>query len=150
MKRRGVINQPLSNALAGIGHGDTFLLCDAGFPIPEDAKRIDLALSFHIPSMKQCLKAILDEFVIQKATIASEMKGLNEEGYTFLKDTFQKQEFEEVPQTELLELARKAKFIVRSGELGCYSNILLEGASGVMQFKKELIIDLPGEKENGG
>lgn len=150
MKRHGVINQPLSNALAGIGHGDSFLLCDAGFPIPEDAKRIDLALSFHIPSMRQCLKAILDEVVIQKVTIAGEMKGLNEEGYTFLKNTFQKQEFEEVPQTELLKLAQKAKFIVRSGELGCYSNVLLEGASGVMQFKKDLIIDLPGEKENDG
>lgn len=150
MKRHGVINQPLSNELAGIGHGDTFLLCDAGFPIPKDIKRIDLALSFNVPSMQQCLKAILDEVVIQKVTIASEMKGLNAEGYAFLQETFQKQEFKEVPQTELLELAQKAKFIVRSGELGCYSNILLEGASGVMQFKKDLIIDLPGEKGNGG
>lgn len=143
MKRCGVINQPLSSELAGLGHGDTFLLCDAGFPIPKDVKRIDLALTFHIPSMQQCLKAILDEIVIQKVTIASEMKGLNEEGYAFLKNTFQKQEFEEICQAELVELAAKAKFIVRSGELGCYSNVLLEAASGVNQFKDHLVIDLP-------
>lgn len=143
MKRRGVINQPLSSELAGLGHGDTFLLCDAGFPIPKDMKRIDLALTFHIPSMQQCLKAILDEVVIQKVTIASEMKGLNEEGYTFIKNTFQKQEFEEISQTELVKLAAQAKFIVRSGELGCYSNVLLEAASGVNQFKDHLVIDLP-------
>lgn len=142
MKRRGVINQPLSSELAGLGHGDTFLLCDAGFPIPKDMKRIDLALSFQIPSMQQCLKAILDEVVFQKVTIASEMKGLNQEGYTFLKNTFQKQEFEEVSQIELVELAKQAKFIVRSGELGCYSNVLLEAASGVKQFKEHLVIDL--------
>ena len=41
MKKRGVINQQLSNALAGLGHGDYFLLCDAGFPIPKDVERVD-------------------------------------------------------------------------------------------------------------
>ncbi len=143
MKRQGVINQPLSNELAGLGHGDRFLLCDAGFPIPKDMKRIDLALSFNIPNMQQCLKAILDEIVVQKVTIASEMKGLNQEGYTFLKNTFQEQDFEEISQTELVKVAEQAKFIVRSGELGCYSNILLEAASGVKQFKEHLVINLP-------
>lgn len=142
MKRRGVINQPLSEALAGLGHGDTFLVCDAGFPVPRDAKRIDLALTFQVPTMKQCLKAILDEIVVQKAVIAEEMKGLNETGYSFVKETFQKQEFLEVPQKDLVSLAEKAKFIVRTGEMGCYSSILLEAASGVEQFKKDLIIDL--------
>lgn len=48
MKKRGVINQQLSNALAGLGHGDYFLLCDAGFPIPKEAERVDLALTFGI------------------------------------------------------------------------------------------------------
>lgn len=142
MKRQGVINQPLSNELAGLGHGDTFLLCDAGFPVPEDVKRIDLALSFGVPSMKQCLKAILDEIVVQKAVIAEEMKSVNEEGSNFIKGVFKNQEFVEVPQEELVRLAYEAKFIVRCGELGCYSNILLEAASGVEAFKKELIIDL--------
>lgn len=141
MKRRGVINQPLSGALAGLGHGDSFLLCDAGFPIPKGAERIDLALSFGVPDMKQCLKAILEEMVIQKVVIAEEMKGMNEEGYAFVKNTFQKQELNEISQEELVRLAQNVKFVVRSGELGCYSNLLMEAASGVEQFKKELIID---------
>lgn len=142
MKRQGVINQPLSAALAGLGHGDTFLLCDAGFPIPKDALRIDLAVTFQVPTIRQCLKAILDEIVVQKAVIAEEMKGLNDEGYSFMKETFRRQDFQEVPQEKLVRLAEKAKFIVRSGEMGCYSSVLLEAASGVEQFKKEFIIDL--------
>ena len=141
MKRRGVINQPLSGALAGLGHGDSFLLCDVGFPIPKGAERIALALSFGVPDMKQCLKAILEETVIQKVVIAEEMKGMNEEGYAFVKNTFQKQELNEISQEELVRLAQNVKFVVRSGELGCYSNLLMEAASGVDQFKKELIID---------
>ena len=142
MKRQGVINQPLSNALAGLGHGDYFLLCDAGFPIPEHVERIDLALSFNVPTMKQCLKAILDEIVVQKVTIAEEMAGLNAEGDAYICSIFKNQELLKVPQVKLVELAQDAKFIVRSGELACYSNVLLEAASGVDQFKRDLIIDL--------
>ena len=142
MKRRGVINQPLSQALAGLGHGDCFLLCDAGFPIPKDVERIDLALSFNVPSMQQCLKAILDEIVVQKVIYAAEMPELNADGAAFVRQTFQNQEVVQVPQSELVELAQKAKFIVCSGELGCYSNILMEAASGVEQFKRSLVIDL--------
>lgn len=145
MKRQGVINQPLSQALAGLGHGDTFLLCDAGFPIPKGMERIDLALSFGIPGMKDCLKAILDEIVVQKVTFAEEMQEWNEQGREFLRNTFRNQEKQEVPQEELVRLAKEAKFIVRSGEIGCYSNVLLEAASGVEEFKKELIIDIPAE-----
>ena len=124
MKRQGVINQPLSNALAGLGHGDTFLLCDAGFPIPRDADRVDVSLSLGVPTMKQCLKAILSEVNVQKVVIASEMEEWNKEGREFLVGLFQKQELSEVPQEELVKLSKNAKFIVRSGELGCYSNVL--------------------------
>ena len=59
-----------------------------------------------------------------------------------MKETFRRQDFQEVPQEELVKLAEKAKFIVRSGEMGCYSSVLLEAASGVEQFKKEFIINL--------
>jgi len=64
-----------------------------------------------------------------------------DEGYQFVKKAFKNQDFQEIPQTELVKLAQNAKFIVRSGELRCYSNILLEAASGVDTFKKDFIID---------
>lgn len=145
MKRQGVIHQPLSNALAGLGHGDYFLLCDAGFPIPNDVDRIDLALTFGIPSMRQCVKAILDEIIVQKITVAEEMKEWNTVGHDFIYSTFQTQEIKEIPQEDLVKLAGKAKFIVRSGEIGCYSNVLLEAASGVAQFKENFIINMKEE-----
>lgn len=136
VKRQGVINQPLSSALAGLGHGDYFLLCDAGFPIPKDVERIDLALTFGVPTMEQCLKAILTEINIQQVTYAQEMWEYNRQGAEYLDALFQAQKKECVPQNDLAELARNAKFIVRSGEVACYSNVILEAASGVEQFKK--------------
>ena len=82
------IARVIAAALAGLGHGDYFLLCDAGFPIPEHVERIDLALSFNVPTMKQCLKAILDEIVVQKVTIAEEVAGLNAEGDAYICSIF--------------------------------------------------------------
>ncbi len=142
MKRSGIINQPLSEAIAGLGHGDRFMLCDAGFPIPTNIQRIDLALCFGLPTMQQCIKAILDDTIVQGIEIASEMKKDNCEGYSFIKSTFTNQEFIEVPQTQLVEDAKSVKFIIRSGELGCYSNVIFESASGVLKFSNKYIIDL--------
>lgn len=142
MKKRGVLNQALSGALAGLGHGDSFLLCDVGFPIPKDAERIDLALSFGIPDMKQCIEAILEEVIIQKVVIAEEMKKMNCCGYEFIETVFKKQEKEEIDQKELLDRAEKVKFVVRCGETGYYSNVILEAASGVEDLKKDLNIDI--------
>lgn len=141
MKKRGVLNQALSGALAGLGHGDSFLLCDVGFPIPKEVERIDLALSFGIPDIKQCITAILDEVIIQKIVIAEEMRKMNCCGYQFIESVFKKQEKEEIAQKELLERSKKVKFVVRCGETGYYSNIILEAASGVEDLKRNLNID---------
>jgi len=142
MKKGGVINQTLSCELAGLGHGDSFLICDAGFPIPREVTRVDLALAFNIPSLKQCLEAVLSEIVVQKVTIASEMGTYNQGGKDYLKGLFKNQEFVCVPQEELVKLAKNVKFIVRTGELAPYSNVILEAASGVEKYKKDFVIDI--------
>ena len=42
--------------------------------------RADVALVFNIPTLKQCLKAVLDEVVVEKVYIALEMEGINKQG----------------------------------------------------------------------
>ena len=42
MKKNGIINPELIRALTDLGHFDSFVICDMGFPIPPDAVRIDL------------------------------------------------------------------------------------------------------------
>lgn len=142
MKKSGVINKLLIEQIAGLGHTDSFLLCDSGFPIPKSATLVDLALCFGIPSMEQCLKTILDEFIAEKVTIANEMKEFNAQGYQFVKTTFKNQEFVCVPQNELIELAKNVKFIVRTGELAPYSNIIVQSASGVPAYNQNLAIEM--------
>ena len=43
MKKSGIINQPLATAIAGLGHLDMVVIADAGLPIPDGPRRIDLA-----------------------------------------------------------------------------------------------------------
>ncbi len=45
MKKTGILNQPISSVIAGLGHMDTLVIADAGLPIPPEAQRIDLALT---------------------------------------------------------------------------------------------------------
>lgn len=142
MKRNGVINKYLSTQLAGLGHTDIFMLCDAGFPIPRDGVRIDLALSFNVPTMKQCLKAILDEIVVEEITIAEEMEKLNKEGMDYLLSTFMNQKKNVISQERLVEYSKNVKFYVRCGELAPYSNIILKAGSGVEMFKEEYIVNI--------
>ncbi|HAI87081.1 MAG TPA: hypothetical protein DCL63_08875 [Firmicutes bacterium] len=45
MKKCGILNRDLSEIVAGMGHIDMLVVCDAGFSIPSNARRVDPALS---------------------------------------------------------------------------------------------------------
>ena len=142
MKRDGVINQLLISELSGLGHGDSFMICDAGFPVPRNVTKVDLALAFNIPTFKQCLKSVLDEVVVEKVYFAAEMEGLNKESADYLQKLFSAQQPTTVPQIKLVEMAENVKFILRSGETAPYSNIILTAASGVDKYKSDYVIDI--------
>ncbi len=44
MNRSRLLNAELCHAIASMGHGGLMIACDAGFPIPSTARRIDLAI----------------------------------------------------------------------------------------------------------
>ena len=73
MKKTGILNQPLSAAIAGLGHTDTLVIADAGLPIPPETHRIDLALVRSIPSFVDVLRAVLTEMQVEQAIVAEEI-----------------------------------------------------------------------------
>jgi D-ribose pyranase len=116
VKRAGILNKGLSEAIASMGHGDNLIVCDAGFPIPEDAWRIDLALIQDVPDLQTVLSAIAQEFIAEKVRIAEELKENNPPLYQQLTELFDERDFELVPQVQMLsEAPRHAKAIVRTG-----------------------------------
>ena len=78
MKKRGIINPDLAYALADLGHMDSFVICDMGFPIPKDAKRIDLSVVAGMPEFLPVLKACLNEVAVQEMVLMEGVVSSNE------------------------------------------------------------------------
>lgn len=65
MKKAGILNRHLSGALAELGHGDGVLVCDAGMPIPDGPRVVDLAFRAGVPSFAEVLDGLLAELVVE-------------------------------------------------------------------------------------
>ncbi|MFC8242491.1 D-ribose pyranase [Streptomyces chartreusis] len=123
MKRAGILNRHLAGALAELGHGDGVLVCDAGMPIPDGPRVVDLAFRAGVPSFAEVLEGLLAELVVEGATAAKEVRDSNPAAAALLEGEFP--ELELVPHERLKELSAGARLIVRTGEARPYANVLL-------------------------
>ncbi|MGM9331474.1 D-ribose pyranase [Streptomyces murinus] len=120
MKKSGILNRHLAGALAELGHGDEVLVCDAGMPIPSGPRVVDLAFRAGVPSFAEVFAGLVDELVLEGATVAEELRG----GHLDLVERqFANVDF--VPHERLKELSAGARLIVRTGEASPYANVLL-------------------------
>ncbi|WP_055587411.1 D-ribose pyranase [Peterkaempfera griseoplana] len=125
MKKSGIINSRLSGALAGLGHTDQVVVCDAGLPIPAGPEVVDLAFRFGIPSFAEVLAGLLDELVVESAVAAEEVQAANPTAARLLAGAFPRPALELVPHEELKARTASARLVVRTGEARPYANVLL-------------------------
>ncbi|MFK4543056.1 D-ribose pyranase [Streptomyces tendae] len=123
MKKAGILNRHLSGALAELGHGDGVLVCDAGMPVPDGPRVVDLAFRAGVPSFAEVLDGLLAELVVEGATAATEVREANAECATLLD--LRLPDLALVPHERLKELSAGARLIVRTGEARPYANVLL-------------------------
>lgn len=124
MKRTGILNAELSGALATLGHTDLILVVDAGFPIPREAHRIDLAIAENLPDLRTVIGLIADEIVVEGVVRAEDVVSNNPRLDEWLHERFGDAEFTTRAHTDMLgELARQAKVIVRTGAFEPWGNI---------------------------
>jgi D-ribose pyranase len=126
VKSGKLLNAELNYAIASMGHGDLMIVCDAGFPIPSDAWRIDLALVPDVPDLETVLTAISQAFIAEKVAYAAEMADNNAPLLAKVKRIFADAEYSTVPHADILGgIAARAKVIVRTGAFDPWGNILL-------------------------
>lgn len=126
MKHGRILNAELSKAIALMGHGDLFMVCDAGFPIPLDRWRIDLAITHNLPTLDTVLELVLSELTVEKVLYADMMAQYNPPLLARVEELMQGTgaELEAVPNDRVLgELAHSAKVIVRTGAFNPWGNI---------------------------
>lgn len=122
MRKSGLLNPALAGAVARLGHTDTFVIADCGLPIPHDVSVIDLTLTFGIPTFADTLAALLDEVVVEAATIADSIP-------TEVRSLLPAVPLTEVSHYDLKREVARASFVVRTGSTTPFANVILR--SGV-------------------
>ncbi len=125
MKKTGLLNQPLSAVIAGLGHNDTLCIADAGLPIPASTQRIDLAVSAGIPSFFDTLRAVLGEMKVERAIVAQEMTERSPETYQALLELLAGVPVVFETHEDFKRLTATCRAVVRTGEFTPYANVIL-------------------------
>ena len=142
MNRNGLLNAQLSHAIALMGHGDLMIVCDAGFPIPSNAWRIDLAIVPDVPDLETVLGPIAQNLIAERVAYADMLPAHNAPLLAKIKRLFADADFEPIKhETILTEMAGKAKVIVRTGAFDPWGNILLySGVDVPAWFSKKGVV----------
>lgn len=142
MKRSSILNKDLSEVIASMGHTEYLIVCDAGFPIPNDVRRVDLALTENVPDLTTVLSLIEKEFIAEKIYVAEDVLTNNKPLYHSIKQIYGNVEIDTFPHEKMLtEVSRQAKAIVRTGSFEPWGNIVLQsGTDAPKWFNKEGVV----------
>lgn len=134
MKKSRLLNSELSYEIAKIGHTAHITLCDAGLPIPQNVKRIDLAVEAGLPGFITVLDPVLSEMQVEEIILAEEIKEKNMPMYEAIMKSFKEAGMNPkvvfVPHEEFKKITHNSEAIVRTGECSPYANVILK--SGVV------------------
>ncbi|OJF91603.1 D-ribose pyranase [Alkalibacterium sp. 20] len=130
MKKNGILNSEISKVLADLGHTDQIMIGDCGLPIPENVKKIDLALEIGEPKFIHVLAVLLKEMQVEKYMLAQEIKEKNPEQLKAISQFTGEIAMDWLSHEELKIQSQRVKAIIRTGEATPYSNIILQ--SGVI------------------
>lgn len=125
MTKNGILNPDLLAAIASCGHTDTFVIADSGLPIPDGPAVIDLSLVRGVPRFVQVLEAVLGQLVVEGFVVADEMARANTEVASRTQALTSGLRGASVPHEDLKRMVAKARFVVRTGEVSPYANIIL-------------------------
>lgn len=126
MQKGGILNSSIAKVLADLGHTDTIVIGDCGLPVPDGVQKIDIALKPGTPSFLEVVEEVARNMVIEKIEIAAEMQSRNPLVFTALQNLFTEEQWILDENHEAFkEATKKAKCIIRTGEITPYANIIL-------------------------
>lgn len=146
MKQTGVLHPELLEVIASAGHGDVIVLADAGLRVPEERRRVDLALACGSPTMLDTVRAVCSELVVEAAIVASEFEEWNPKVHGPVLAALPV-EPTVVPHAELMEdLADRALAYVKTGECTAYASVALVCGVNYLEEAIDLYEELHGTR----
>lgn len=130
MKRTALLNRHLSALVASLGHLDEIVVADAGLPVPDGVRVIDLAVTPGVPGFLELLTALRSELVIEGAVWAEEASVqlstlMQSEVDFWASETGKKITVSRLSHEDFKHRTRKARAVIRTGEVTPYANIIL-------------------------
>ncbi|OON38665.1 carbohydrate transporter [Izhakiella australiensis] len=132
MRRDRILHPQLAQALATLGHSDILLVTDAGFPIPADARRIDLAFYPGMVDVLDILQVLRQEMFFDEIRMASEVPQCNPQLYDDVQRIFTGSgaDFSALPHAQFLQqVPTRAKVVIRSGSLNPWANFAMTAST---------------------
>lgn len=141
MRKFGILNRKLNDALASLGHGDVLLVTDAGFPLPYEAQpgtiSVDLAIAQDLPDIPTVLKLINDEMIFEECYVALNQAEYNPDLFNEINKIVKRCKIDIVENEKLMALGKRAKVLVRTGAFSPWGNIaLVSGVNAPVWFSK--------------
>lgn len=128
MKKQGILNSDISKALSDLGHTDLIAIGDCGLPIESD-KKIDISLKKGSPKFIDVLQILLEDYSCQGYILAKEIKDENPSQERAIKDLLPDIEPSFISHEDFKRKLKDCKFVIRTGEVSPYSNIILESGN---------------------
>jgi D-ribose pyranase len=125
MKKTGVINAPISTVIAHLEHSDMLTVADAGLPVPENTKRIDLALKPGTPGFLETLEVVLIEMFVEKAYVSSDIVDISPHIYSGIQELLDNVPIEKINHPDFKNLSGSSKAIIRTAEFTPFANVIL-------------------------
>jgi D-ribose pyranase len=130
MKRNGILNSRIASVLGNMGHTDTICVSDCGLPTPQGVERIDLSLRLGVPSLADVLHEIAKDMVVERITIAAEIREHNPQILKQVGEAFPSVEIRFIPHAQFKSMTEECRAVIRTGEATSYANVILH--SGVI------------------
>ena len=126
-KNTSTLNGQLSRIISETGHTDLIVVTDAGLPIPSGVERVDLAVRPGLPAFLDLLDTVLDELVVEGATVSEEIRDHSPEMLAQIEARLTPLgvTIELIPHVEFKAATHGARAAVRSGEFTAYANVIL-------------------------
>ena len=135
MKKTQLLNPELSYVVASLGHFDELTICDAGLPINDANKRIDLALTHGVPSFIDTVRVLLTEVHILGVLLATEFEQVSPDLHQALIFLLKEQQvnghhidIQYISHESFKIRTVQSKAVVRTGECSPYANVIFQSA----------------------
>ncbi len=131
MKEVGIINRDIAAAISKQGHTDLLMVVDAGFAIPQGIEVIDISLGENKPMMLEVLAELKKFFSVEKMVVANQTKNVSPTLFANICKSFGENiPVETVDHSEIREMSKTVKTVIRTGDFTAYGNVILVSGAG--------------------